>query len=247
MSKIARAGLVGLALVFSAAASEESASKGKRSGKGKVLVFYGVYTQHYRLDEALARYDLKISNAHSRRADHFPPPRELLATKLIILSDVSGGEFTLDWVRQIKSYVKEGGSLLVLGGPFTLGLGRFAEQGIAEVLPVELEAFDLKWEKDGVAFDRAAEHPAVRGLDLHKRPMVYWIHRVRPKKNAQVVLKAGSYPLLVAGVYGKGKVMVFTGTPMGRPAGDHVPFWEWDGWTGLVQRIADWLTTKEGK
>ena len=245
MSKIARAGLVGLALAFSVAASEESASKDKRSGK--VLVFYGVYTQHYLLDRALARYDLKISNAHSRQAEYFPPPRELLATKLIILSDVSGGELTPDWVRQIKSYVKGGGSLLVLGGPFTLGLGRFAEKGLAEILPVELEAFDLKWEKGGVAFDRAAEHPAVKGLDLHKRPTVYWIHRVRPKKTAQVVLRAGPYPLLVAGVYGKGRVIVFTGTPMGRPAEDHVPFWEWDGWTGLVQRAADWLTTKEAK
>jgi len=247
VNRIARAGLVGLAVVFSAATAEASASKDKRSGKEKVLVFYGVYTQHYLLHKALARYDLKISNAHSQGAEYFPPPKELLATKLIILSDVSGGEFTADWVRQIESYVKDGGSLLVLGGPFTLGLGRFAENGLAEILPVELAAFDLKWEKRGVAFDGAADHPAVKGLDLDKRPMVYWIHRVRPKKNAQVVLEAGPYPLLVAGAYGKGKVIVFTGTPMGLPAEGQLPFWKWDGWPGLVKCVADWLTTKEGK
>ena len=224
----------------------------QRSGaKSTVLLFYGVYTQHYQLNKALADYDVKVSDAHSKGVKHFPTPAKLAQTSVVILSDVGGGEFTQSQVEQITAYVKRGGSVLVLGGPFTLGLGKFAENGLGEMLPVGLEPFDLKWEKRGVPLRKTAEHPALKGVDLSKKPMAYWIHRVRPRKGSQVILNAGDYPCLIAGCYGKGKVMVFTGTPMGIAAQGgagkgRVPFWKWDGWTGLVRSVADWLT-KEGR
>ena len=46
---------------------------------------------------------------------------------------------------------------------------------------------------------------------------------------------------------GKGKVLVFTGTPMGVPPKGQQPFWTWSGWPGLVKGMAGWLTMQEGK
>ena len=84
---------------------------------------------------------------------------------------------------------------------------------------------------------KAAEHPTLQGVDLASKPRVYWVHCVQPKQDARVILKAGSYALLVAGRYGKGKVMVFRRHAMGAPAGGQTPFWQWKGWTGLVGRV----------
>lgn len=215
--------------------------------KDKVLVFFGVYTQWYRLDKALADAELTVSNAHSQRAEYFPAPKDLLATKLVILSDCSGREFTEAWARQLKAYVERGGSLLVLGGPFTLGVGRLEEVGLADLLPVELEKFDLKWEKAGLPLRQAADHPILKGVPLAERPMVYWIHRVKPKADAQVILAAGDYPCLVAGRVGQGRVVVFAGTPLGLAGQGHRPFWEWDGWLILVKNLGQWLMTREGR
>jgi uncharacterized membrane protein len=152
---------------------------------------------------------------------------------------VSGGEFTEDQIQQIVSYVKLGGNVLVLGGPFALGLGKFSECGLAEMMPVSLEAFDLKWEKEGVAFDRASGSALVEDIDFRARPKVYWIHSVLPREGAEIILRAGSYPLLVSGKHGKGRVTVFTGTPMGIPAAGDMPFWEWSKWPELMRRIAE--------
>jgi len=209
------------------------------SAREKVVLFFGVYTQWYKFDSALSNYEIKISNAHSEGVQDFPSVKDLFSAKLIILSDVSGGEFTESQIKQIKSCVEQGCGLLVMGGPFTYGLGQFQEKGLAEMLPVKLEPFDLKWEKEGKSFAGSGE--ILQGIDLAKKPMVYWIHKVEPKEGSTVVMTAGNYPLLVTGTYGKGKVAVFTGTPMGIPLKGQVPFWEWDGWTKMVGNIVNWL------
>jgi len=246
MQRTAHAWTWGIAAVVLACGAGAGRLRAAETAKPKVVLFFGVYTQWYGFDRALADYDVKVSDAHSERAKYFPPVKELLKTRLLVLSDVKGTEFTRSWIGQIKQYVRRGGSVLVMGGPFTLGLGTFAENGMGDMLPVGLEPFDLKWEKQGQAIVKAADHPLLKDVDLSKRPMVYWIHRVKPKPDAKVVLKAGDYPCLIVGQYGKGKVAVFTGTPMGVPPKGHTPFWKWDGWTRVVTQTADWLAGKGG-
>jgi uncharacterized membrane protein len=223
-----------------AAVVVQSTAGAERAGsKGNVILFFGVYTQWYGLEKALADYDVRVSNAHSKGVEYFPAPEELTATKLVILSDVGGGEFSEEQVQQLASYVEHGGHVFVLGGPFTLGLGRLHECGLAAILPVSLAPFDLKWEKKGAAFSRTGEHALAEGIDLDARPKVYWIHNVVPKEEAEIILRAGKHPLLVSGKYGKGSVTVFTGTPMGVPASGDTPFWKWSQWPKLMQRIAE--------
>ena len=211
----------------------------------KVVLVFGVYTQWYEFDKVLASCEVRICNAHSKGVENFPDAHDLGASRLLILSDVSGSEFSNAQVKQMKEHIKQGGNLLVMGGPFTLGLGDFDDKGITEMLPVELEVFDLKWEKSGQPLEKAVKHPVFKDMDFAARPMVYWIHQVKPTKEAVVLMKAGDRPCLVVGTYGKGKVAVFTGTPMGLPGEKQLPFWEWDGWTILMSNLAQWLMMTE--
>ncbi len=210
--------------------------------KSRVQLFFGVYTQHYGLTQALSDYDVKISNAKSNGVVDFPKDSDIAVTKLIILSDVSGAEFNQEQTEKIKGYVENGGRLLVLGGPFTLGIGQLDKHGLDKILPVYLEPFDLKWEKEGEVFGRGVKSEITEGIDLSAKPKVYWIHSIPeklPVENAEILLNAGKYPLLISGSYGKGRVFVFTGTPMGNPKEGDVPFWEWDGWMKIIRKIAE--------
>ena len=211
-------------------------------GKSAVLLF-GVYTEHYGFDKALSDYKLRIVSARSPVSD-FPQVKDLFKAKVVILSDVDGAELSESQVKLLKMYVQKGGGLLVMGGPFAYGLGHMRENGLGEILPVELEPFDLKWEKDGKPLAKAADNEALKGFDFSANPMVYWLHLAKPKEGAEVLLKAGDYPALVAGNYGKGKVFAFMGTPMGVPGKGQVEFWRWDGWSGLVRNLVNNIEMK---
>ena len=52
--------------------------------------------------------------------------------------------------------------------------------------------------------------------------------------------------VLIVGNYGKGRVAVFAGTPMGVPPKGQTPFWTWAGWPRLMKQTADWLAGKGG-
>ena len=103
-----------------------------------------------------------------------------------------------------------------------------------DFLPVDSEPFDLKWEQSGKRLEKSNEHEILTGVDFNQQPMAYWMHQLKPKEGAEVVLKAGAYPVIVAGKCGKGKILAFSGTPMGVPGKGQTPFWEWDGWMKLM-------------
>lgn len=229
-----------IALNFSNSFAEDGVAK------PKVLLFFGVYTQWYKFDQILKKdYEMKTVNARTDRVESFPSPNELSSYSIIILSDVTADSLTPAWIKWLDQYVKKGGSLLVTGGPFTYGEGNFKEKGIDAILPVETAKFDLKWEKAGVAIkiDNAVS-PIVEGVDIKAEPMVYWIHQLIPKQGMEVIMSAGKYPLVIAGKYGEGKVIVFTGSPLGLPLEKQVPFWEWPGWEKLTGNCCNWLANK---
>ena len=89
-----------------------------------LTVCYGVYSNAYHFDAALQDYILHIANAQSDGVKDLPAERELLGQPLLILSDVSGAEFTDAQISLLKLDVERGGGLLVTGGPFSLGVVR---------------------------------------------------------------------------------------------------------------------------
>lgn len=206
------------------------------------LVFFGLYTQWLKLEDALNGWKIKISDARPAKVDYVPPASEISKYALVVLSDVTAESLPASVIRRIEDYVKKGGSLLVMGGPYAYGHGRYAEKGIEAMLPVEGAPFDLKWAKTGLPFRITNDHPITRGMDLTANPMVYWNHAVKVKPSGEVLMEAGDgAPLLVVQNYGKGKVACFMGAPLGEPPNGQKPFWEWDGFVPFLKNTVAWL------
>ena len=220
--------------------AESAENTGKK--ERRALLFYGLYSQWLNLDDALKGWEVKVSNSRPAKTEYLPPASEISKYALIILSDVTAESLPASVIRRIEGYVKKGGSLLVMGGPYAYGHGRYAEKGLEKMLPVEGAFFDLKWDKEGVPFRKTKEHAVTKAVDLGANPMVYWHHQVKVKKTGEVLMAAGDYdPLLVVQPYGLGKVACFLGAPLGDPPKGQKPFWEWAGFVPLMKNTVEWL------
>ena len=150
----------------------------------------------------------------------------------VVLANVDLTYSTLGQRAAIKEFVDAGGRLVVLGGIATLGNGAMAGTFLEDMLPVQLVA---------VREVRECSPPAVladaAGKPLAGQPAVFWRHMVQPKPGVTTVAKAGETPIAVAGTFGKGKVIVFTGTVLGPGRSDATPFWETPAWQSLLGRL----------
>ena len=155
---------------------------------------------------------------------------DLLSYDWVVLNNVGANALGEPGEIAIEQYVKAGGSLLVCGGLYTLGKSRWDESVLVDVLPVETAGpFDLQPLKKFVSVKGA------KGVDLG---VVRWLQNVKAvKSGAKVVLTAGGKPALVTGTYGKGRVVVWLGTPMGEPPAGTVPYWESPGWVKAMQAL----------
>lgn len=220
------------------------------AGRLKLLLMYGLYTQTYRIDEALKPLgvELKISDSPDNGAEYFPGTYdELFSYHAVILSDVHSKALGDVALEMLSDYVANGGGVLWLGGPGTYGHGEFEETAALNILPVNLlGGFDMKWEPKGWELTPAASnHPILSGVTFAQHPMAYWVHRAEAKKNATVVLNAGSQPGLVVQTIGKGRVAAFMPGPLGEAKPAQTEFWGWEGWTRLVRNAVTWVTGRE--
>jgi uncharacterized membrane protein len=211
----------------------------------KTLLYFGLYTQWYGIDKALDPDLLQTVNARTDGAKFIPTKKEISAFDVVVMSDVNHASIKDSGLAVIDSFVKKGGGLLVLGGPFTYGAGKYKDSIFPDMLPIKMTGdFDLKRKKKGLAFSKAKKHVILKDVDLSSKPRVYWIHEAKPKKSSVVILRAGSMPLLVLETRGKGRVATFLGTPMGMAAKGQLPFWEWKDWNELMYNTLVWLAKK---
>lgn len=208
----------------------------------RVLVMHGLYTQHYRLDEAFKSLDPQCEIKSYDGWDYFPPTyEELLGYDLLVLSDVPAGP---DYANEMVSdYVERGGGvLLTLGGMLTYGSGQWSDTTLEPLLPVTISnPFDLKWNRRGIMPKCVGNSPVTVGIEWPKEARFYWIHDATAKPGSAVVLRAGKQPLLVLGVCGKGRVATLLATCHGGPDKGQVAAWETPAWTKLLVQVASWL------
>ena len=130
-------------------------------------------------------------------------------------------------MQRIRSFVENGGILIVTGGPSAFGTGGYEKNPILkELLPLESVPFDLR---PAAGKDRIDSGVAITGTGIRsgKEPYVYWMHRlVKLRPSAEVLWKAGGEPLLVKGSFGKGRVLCFLGSPLGDPKDGKTPYWD---------------------
>jgi len=222
--------------------------------KYKCLVVFGLYTQMLNIDDALATWKSKSgiapvftwANCPPNAIETFPGSYdELFSYNAVVLSDVNFKAIGDIGFEMLCDYVEQGGSLLVVGGPYALGNGEFEDTKFLEVLPAKLSGpFDLKWAGKGKSWDLVAakaDDPRLAGVSFEQKPKVFWHHFVTPKADTQVALTAGDQPVLILGKYGKGKVALFTLSPTGKEGEGEIAWWSWNGWFPLVQNVFAWL------
>jgi uncharacterized membrane protein len=116
------------------------------------------------------------------------------------------------------------------------------DRGWPEMLPVELNMpFEVQQCKPAVRFGTVNPALGVKSPPWEAAPVVLYRHMVKAKPGAIVLLSGeGGEPLLVAGSYGKGRVVVFTGTVLGQPADGQIPFWKSNAWPEILSAAIKW-------
>lgn len=208
-------------------------------------------------------YDLTYMPAHVA-ANEFPfEIGALQGFDAILLSDIGAnslllhpdtwlhGKTTPNRLRLIRDWTHAGGGLMMIGGYFSFqgidGKARWRRTPVEEALPVECLPFDDRIEApEGIIAEVTdPSHPIVAGLD-GPWPALLGVNEVVARRDAQVIARLpadqGGHPLLVTGMYGAGRTMVWTS--------DIGPHWlpdafvAWSGYRKLWTQSLDWLTDR---
>jgi uncharacterized membrane protein len=206
---------------------------GQIAAGNRVLWAKGIWFQDYPLDAPLKQAGLTVESLDV--AAGFPEEaEELAAFRAIVLCNVGATHLTAPARAALSQYVRGGGRLLVLGGSLSLGNALSTGTDLEDLLPVKLGG---PFETYALAGEAQLLHP-VRGSGLGAlpwtdNPRVYWRHRVTLREGATPLALAGAEPVLVEGVFGRGKVILYCGTVEGDPQPGEVAVWAWKGWPGL--------------
>ncbi len=225
----------------------------QRSGDDQlhVLLVRGVWNRMYRLDEAVARVPDAVSTTAYTSYGHQAQARILgfewdwepiYGQDVAVLANFETRGFAMGLERMLQERVEDGGGLVVLGGLHTLGQGSAMQYGWPEMLPVELNGpFEIRKCETPMALGQPDPELGVGKIAWPQPAVVNYRHMVTPKPGAKVLL-AGSKgePLLVGGQYGKGRVVVFTGTVLGEPPAGSVGFWESPAWADILAAAIKW-------
>lgn len=193
-------------------------------------------------------------------AEKFPLTLEELRTyDVVILSDLGANTLLLHpetWLhgksmpnrlRLLADWVAKGGALVMCGGYYSFagiyGAAKYYRSPIEEILPVKIYTFDDRVESpEGLTPEiLIPSHPLVKDM-AGKWPVLLGLNELEMKEGADLIVKAGKYPLLAAWDYGKGRTMVWASD-----IGPHwctVEFAKWKGYTALWANTAHWLSKK---
>ena len=134
----------------------------------------------------------------------------LLAFECVAVVDVAAPRLGLHGCAALREYARQGGKVLIFGGVNTLNRGRYFGSPLAECLPVV--------GTDGL-------ETLVRDATAEHHEYAYQVART-----PQARTEAG-VPLLYAGSFGKGRVVICPWTTLGTPA---TPFWRSSTFAGSV-------------
>lgn len=176
-------------------------------------------------------------------ADKFPQSHEeLFKQDVVFLVNIGAMGMGYDGRKVLKDFVEAGGGLVVLGGLYTLGQGDIKDTLLEPLLPVELSRRDVHRTEPPLALTAVTGDViagAVPSAHWKLAPLLYWRHAVKPKAGAALHVLAGDEPVLSSWKVGKGTVVVFTGTALGEWQAGELPFWKWEGWPMLLNRMID--------
>jgi uncharacterized membrane protein len=147
----------------------------------------------------------------------------------------------------LRDYVAGGGGLVMIGGWMSFagvdGKARFHSTPLEEALPVTCLPYDDRQERPEGVIPAVAlpAHPVLAGLP-GTWPYFLGYNQVKPRPQAQVLVKVDNDPLLAVWQFGKGRAAAFTS--------DAAPHWgppdflNWPGYVPLWKNLSAWLAGK---
>jgi len=167
----------------------------------------------------------------------------LQAYDLLVLAGVDPEVISPKEMRDIVAFVEHGGGLMLIGGAVSGSARIGTYEPLSAVNPVQfLPANDIDVQAKATA---SSEHPVTRGLPSFEG-LVQSVHAVAPCPDANVLMKAGRHPLLVARERGKGRALFLNSYPQCAQSADRCFFA--DRFYGdLVRQAAQWLTRDDRK
>ena len=242
--------LAGPTPAYDYVAADTPSPRGKKTRS--VLLLEGLGFERWGLQAALKGQGLSIQESEfmKRRiatcVQYFPATlHEAQQFDLIVLGAVDAFALSQEGVAILKDYVRSGGSLLVLGGLYSYGGGRFEEFGLNEMLPLRVKnTFDLV-----CPAGKAAWQPAVWSAVIGENGTppslgkVAWTHDVGVAPDAVVWIRIGERPLVAASALERGRIVSVAVTSLGDEAGDGA-FWQRPAWGRTLDKIVRWLTAE---
>jgi uncharacterized membrane protein len=160
---------------------------------------------------------------------------ELYAYDAVVLANAVP-QVKLEVRKMLEDFVKDGGRLVILGGPWTLDQARLSGTLLEPMLPFTIDGSNRK--PPLVHCEPAVLLGPKANESWSDKPAVFWRHDLKTSPKAEVVAYAGSDPVAATLAVGKGEVAVFAGTVLGEPAAGQTAFWESGSWPELVRRLA---------
>ena len=210
------------------------------------------------LEAALTGAGMAFTHLPNHLADsQFPNTPEGLADyDVVILSDIGAntlllhpdtwlrGQPTPNRLRLLKEWVAQGGALAMCGGYYSFagiyGAARYQRTPVEEILPINIMPYDDRIETPEGTRPEVVEpeHPIVAGIPA-PWPLLLGFNELSLKPAAQLLAKAGDYPLLAVQSYEKGRTLAWASD-----IGPHwcpEPFATWDGYARLWSQAITWL------
>ncbi len=211
------------------------------------------------LQQALEKAGMQFTHIPGHMAaEHFPLDlKTLKAFDVVILSDIGANTLLLHpdtWLRGqqmpnrltlLRQWVEEeGGGLAMCGGYYSFagiyGQAKYYRTTIEQILPVNIYPFDDRVElPEGVTPQIAQRgHPILKGVPTDW-PALLGLNELELKPEADLLLKAGQYPLLAVQKAGHGRTLAW--------ASDIGPHWcpsafvSWKGYARLWSQAVRWL------
>ena len=221
-------------------------------GRPHVLLARGAWNRLYRLDDAVARLGGHVDVRHTYFKYDFQAGGTFMGLDLnwqtifrynvLVLANVQTRGMNMGQTRMVEKWVEKGGRLVVLGGMMTLGQGGNMQRGWPQFLPVELSlAYEIRRCRAPVRFGKPDRSLGLTPTAWAEPTVVMYRHVVKPRRGATVLLSGtGGEPLLVGRPYGKGRVIVFTGTVLGEPPAGQTAFWRSAAWPDVLAAAMRW-------
>jgi len=209
--------------------------------QGSAILFNGIGSAYYQLKAVMAclkikdvrEYNLVTGLSETAKnnfsLDKVPPVTLQTIPEYIIMADMPAGNAIPGRVcRIIADSVKNGSTLIILGGLFTLNKGEFSGTELEQLLPLKIGS---PWAvKEFIT-------PEVVDKDLNGRGLVKYMHQMDVLKNAQILATVNGEAFVVGTRYGHGRIIVCLGIPCGKFAPGESMFCQSPQWPEFIAEM----------